>query len=61
MPPMSDGEDRGGLISAALDGLVREMRERVGLERCTLRLDVEQDYFPVVYESRSDSVRASTA
>jgi GAF domain-containing protein len=57
MPPMSDGEDRGRLIGAALDGLVRELRERVGVERCTLRLDVEQDYFPVVYESRSDTVR----
>lgn len=54
---MSDGEDRGELIGAALDGLVREMRERVGVGRCTLRLDVEQDYFPVVYESRLDGVR----
>ena len=54
---MGDGDERGELIGAALDGLVREMRERVGVERCTLRLDVEGDYFPVVYESRRDGVR----
>ena len=45
------------LIGAALDGLVSEMRERVGVERCTLRLDVEEDYFPVVCEARLDGVR----
>ncbi len=54
---MTVGDDRGRLIGAALDGLVCEMRERVGVERCTLRLDVEEDYFPVVYESRLDGVR----
>ena len=51
---MSDGEDRGQADrGGARRARAREMRERVGVERCTLRLDVEQDYFPVVYESRS--------
>jgi GAF domain-containing protein len=50
-------DERARLIGAALAALVAEMRERVGVERCTLRLDVEQDYFPVVYESRLDGVR----
>ena len=54
---MTVGDDRGQLIGAALDGLVSEMRERVGVERCTLRLDVEEDYFPVVCEARLDGVR----
>lgn len=54
---MAADDDRRELIGAALSGLVSEMRERVGVQRCTLRLDVEQDYFPVVYESRLDGVR----
>lgn len=54
---MAAGEDRTQLIGAALDRLVSEMRERVGVDRCTLRLAVEQEYFPVVYESRLDGVR----
>jgi GAF domain-containing protein len=54
---MTVGDDRGQLIGAALDGLVSEMRDRVSVERCTLRLDVEEDYFPVVYEARLDGVR----
>jgi GAF domain-containing protein len=54
---MTVGDDRGQLIGAALDGLVSEMRERVSVERCTLRLDVAEDYFPVVYEARLDGVR----
>jgi GAF domain-containing protein len=57
MPRMTVGDDRGQLIGAALDGLVSEMRERVGVQRCTLRLDVAEEYFPVVYESRLDGVR----
>jgi GAF domain-containing protein len=54
---MTAADDRGLLLAVALDRLVAEMRERVGVERCTLRLDVEGDYFPVVYESRLDDVR----
>ena len=54
---MTVGDDRGHLMGAALDGLVSEMRERVSVERCTLRLDVAEDYFPVVYEARLDGVR----
>jgi maleate isomerase len=39
------------LAAAALRGLVERLREMVGVERCTLRLEVPGEYFPVVHEA----------
>jgi GAF domain-containing protein len=41
------------LRAAALDALVAALRQAVSVDRCTLRLDVAGDYFPVVHESRT--------
>jgi GAF domain-containing protein len=48
--------DYGLLRVAALDAIVSELRERVGVDRCTLRLEVEGEFFPVVHESRAPGV-----
>jgi maleate isomerase len=47
--------EHGVLRVAALDAIVAELRERVGVDRCTLRLEVEGEFFPVVHESRAPS------
>lgn len=48
------GEDAyGRLRAAALEAIVDCLRESVEVDRCTLRLDVPGDYFPVVYEART--------
>lgn len=43
----------GRLRAAALEAIVGCLRESVEVDRCTLRLDVPGDYFPVVHESRT--------
>ena len=45
------------LRAAALEAIVDELREAVRVDRCTLRLDVPGDYFPVVHESRARRAR----
>jgi GAF domain-containing protein len=46
-------EDGYGLLqAAALEAIVAGMRETVGVDRCTLRLEVPGEYFPVVHEAR---------
>jgi GAF domain-containing protein len=48
------GEDDGyqALRGTALQAILSALRESVGVDRCTLRLEVEGEYFPVVYEAR---------
>lgn len=41
------------LAGAALEAIVARLREMVGVERCTLRLEVPGEYFPVVHEART--------
>jgi GAF domain-containing protein len=41
------------LTAAALQAIVNRLRELVGVERCTLRLEVPGEYFPVVHEART--------
>lgn len=41
------------LRATALDAIVAALREQVGVDRCTLRLEVEGEYFPVVHEALS--------
>lgn len=49
------GEDAYRLLrGAAFNALVEALRTTVAVERCTLRLDVAGEYFPVVHESRAD-------
>lgn len=52
------GEVDRPLRAAALDALIATLRAQVGVDRCTLRLDVAGEYFPVVHESRTQ--RAAT-
>lgn len=49
---MSGSTDARLLCGAALDGVIGALREAVDVERCTLRLDVAGDFFPVVHEAR---------
>lgn len=51
--PMTDHDEFLLLRATALDALVAALREQVGVDRCTLRLEVEGEYFPVVHESLS--------
>jgi GAF domain-containing protein len=51
--PMSDSDEYLLLRAAALDALVAALREQVGVDRCTLRLEVDGEYFPVVHEALS--------
>jgi GAF domain-containing protein len=58
---MASMTDAGGyrvLRAAALDAIVSELRETVAVDRCTLRLEVAGEFFPVVHESRT--TRAGT-
>jgi GAF domain-containing protein len=48
---MTDDDDILRLRAAALDAIVAALREQVGVDRCTLRLDVAGEYFPVVHEA----------
>lgn len=41
------------LRGAALEAIISSVRAQVGVDRCTLRLDVPGEYFPVVHESRT--------
>jgi GAF domain-containing protein len=43
------------LRAAALESIVVTLRQEVDVDRCTLRLDVAGEYFPVVHESRTAS------
>lgn len=45
------------LRAAALEAIVAGLRDAIGVDRCTLRLDVPGDYFPVVHESRGPRAR----
>jgi GAF domain-containing protein len=45
------------LRGAALEAIISSVRAQVGVDRCTLRLDVPGEYFPVVYESRTSDAR----
>ncbi|MBV9796970.1 MAG: GAF domain-containing protein [Solirubrobacterales bacterium] len=46
------------LCSAALDAIVAKLREAVAVERCTLRLQARDEFYPVAHESRAPSVRS---
>ncbi len=48
---MTEHDDYLQLRSAALDAIVGALLEQVGVDRCTLRLDVAGEYFPVVHEA----------
>lgn len=48
---MTDHDDTLRLRATALDAIVAALREQVGVDRCTLRLDVAGEYFPVVHEA----------
>jgi GAF domain-containing protein len=50
---MTYGDEYLLLRAAAFDAIVTALREQVGVERCTLRLDAAGEYFPVVHEARS--------
>jgi GAF domain-containing protein len=50
---MTDHDELELLRTAALDAIVAALREQVDVDRCTLRLDVRGEYFPVVHESRT--------
>lgn len=45
----SEGYHR--LRAAALDAIVGQLRTSIGVDRCTLRLEVPDEFFPVVHES----------
>jgi GAF domain-containing protein len=53
-----NGEAYDRLRAEALEAIVAELRASVGVDRCTLRLDVEGEYFPVVHESRTTAARS---
>jgi GAF domain-containing protein len=43
------------LRAAALEAIISSLREAVVVDRCTLRLEVVGDFYPVVHESRRSS------
>ena len=45
------------LRAAALEAIISSVRAQVGVDRCTLRLEVPGEYFPVVHESRTPDAR----
>jgi maleate isomerase len=51
--PMTNHDEYLMLRGAALDAVVAALREQVAVDRCTLRLDVAGEYFPVVHEART--------
>jgi GAF domain-containing protein len=50
---MTEHDELAQLRTAALDAIVAALRERVDVDRCTLRLEVAGEYFPVVHEART--------
>ena len=46
------------LRASLLDTLIGDLRARFEVDRCTLRLDVPGDIYPVVYEARTDRTRS---
>jgi GAF domain-containing protein len=50
---MTDHDQYLLLRAAAFDAIVAALREEVDVDRCTLRLDVAGEYFPVVHEART--------
>jgi GAF domain-containing protein len=52
----TDAERASRLAAAALDAIVGALREELGVGRCTLRLDVPGETFPVVHESLAAGV-----
>jgi GAF domain-containing protein len=50
-------EAHGRLRGAALEAIVSTLRAEVAVDRCTLRLDVPDQYFPVVHESLKPGAR----
>jgi GAF domain-containing protein len=48
---MTDHDEYLRVRAAALDAIVAALREQVGVDRCTLRLDLAGEYFPVVHEA----------
>src|SRR5437588_5898592 len=51
--PMTNHDEYRLLRGAALEAIVAALREQVDVDRCTLRLEVAGEYFPVVHESRT--------
>jgi maleate isomerase len=43
------------LRGAALEAIVAKLREAAAVDRCTLRLEVPGEFYPVVHESRAGS------
>ena len=50
---MTDQDGYAQLRATALESLVAALRETVDVDRCTLRLEVPGEYFPVVHEART--------
>jgi GAF domain-containing protein len=50
-------ETSARLRGAALEAVVSTLRAEVAVDRCTLRLDVPGQYFPVVHESLKPGAR----
>lgn len=48
---MTEHDDKLLLRGTALDAIVAALLEQVGVDRCTLRLEVAGEYFPVVHEA----------
>ena len=57
MASVSEAEAYRMLQDVALRAIVSALRETVRVDRCTLRLDVAGDYFPVVHEDRTPDAR----
>jgi GAF domain-containing protein len=51
---MPDEDEYRLLRAATLEAIVEALRKAVDVDRCTLRLDVDGDYFPVVHEARTE-------
>jgi GAF domain-containing protein len=51
MSTVRESEGYHRLRAAALDAIVEQLRASVGVDRCTLRLEVPDEFFPVVHES----------
>ena len=54
---MRDEDGYQVVCGAALQAIVSALRESVAVDRCTLRLEVEGEYFPVVHEARTPNAR----
>ena len=56
--PMNPAPGFEVLRASLLDTLIGDLRARFEVDRCTLRLDVPGDIYPVVYEARTDRTRS---